>query len=302
MFNSECAGASDTCQSDGSACASRCLAAPPAPGPGAACPDQICAAGLTCRTTVDGPQHCAMPLAEGAACDGSDSDPCARGLWCRPDQPDGEPGKCRAITAGGACADPSQCPGDYVCLVPDGAAQGVCGVGPKLGAPCHLYGFMTQDGPNGDCPITLSCYPDASGRLSCGAGRRLGEACGEVPVGGGNVVGVPCLEGLCSPSSDGRRVCKSLAQPGEPCGAYGVCAPGLGCYGSICAELYLPIGAACGGSPYMGTCGPDAYCALPADESGLRVCTATRPEGAACTLNEQCTFPATCVARVCRPC
>jgi hypothetical protein len=282
------------------------------PGDGAACPYDLCAAGLTCTSAGT----CAVAGASGATClTGSD---CAAGLVCPPT------GQCAApLGAGATCSDYHQCEVGLTC------ASGTCAAAPALGAGC-----TTQDacGPTRGCaraPETRTCTdPDPQG-ASCMDGTcaaTLGCAqttmtCAALP--GANQ---PCLDGFACAAgltcADGQDTCVPLPKVGETCASGNrfcadglgcdqsdntcktgpgldqpcllnppdyVCGAGLGCdfgaNGSTCIALG-GIGAACNTDR---TCGTGTYCEL----STLK-CAARLADGAACNDGNECKLGSEC--------
>jgi hypothetical protein len=215
----ECAGEA-YCR--GADCPGLCVARVEA---GGACTDSgECVSGLTCQD-----ETCALPAAEGEACEGGNPE-CAEGYLCA--GADGEtPGTCRSF-------------GDFE-LVGDGES---ClpdeGVLCQAGLSCVLDQLV---------PPTMTCVAESASGGACRAGTPDpcpdGQLCTADPLGGeidgtcvpepgdgepcvGGVLGTRCAAGL---RCDGDDICRSLERLGEPCASSGQCYSGL-CEGGACAS------------------------------------------------------------------
>jgi hypothetical protein len=174
-----------------------------------------------------------------------------------------------SLNVGAACGDDSQCSSGY-CKLDYYQVCGTCVERRTAGASCTR---------SEDCQLGLGCVTPGN----CAPLPGLGASCATTPCAGrlaciGDVCGQPLIKGAaCDPQSDNCDLRLGL-----------YCNPS----NNTCIEQTLiALGASC--TAAFTTCMASASC------NG--VCAAPLADGSACTLSDNCAYPAQCVSGTCVP-
>ena len=297
----------DYCDEDG-----RCVAAP---GPGEPCPRFVCAVGLRCFESPDGPT-CGLEAGRDDTCD--DTLPCRSPTICID-------GRCSVDSVvGGPCVSDHSCPDGFICLA--GEDGGPLSCQPQLsdGSECEY---------DGQCVPGSGCMPPRAGEAgpqtcrtlpgdgaSCDVGRcadrlRCEDLTPETlgtcrPLG---AVGDECEPfirlGLpdCEPGlfcmNDAR--CAPQGELDEPCAVFRqeTCVEGLWCARAtgLCTEP-AAVGGFC--NPlWETTCSDGLVCQCGDDTFGECAATSVGPESDTCELPRElgdvCLRSDDCASRYC---
>lgn len=167
----------------------------------------------------------------GAPCDGLAGTGCPTGQLCVPGSPDPQAGVC---APGPLCAWHTDCSGPAwrACAALPGADLGVCLPACAVQASTCTGACIGRTGEQwhtGTCAGGTPC--EVTAQTGCGAEQTC------LPLGGGPIGGA---SSVCSAST-------GVLTAGAPCEPDAPCAPGILCYGSVCAEPCLPGAGGCAG-------------------------------------------------------
>lgn len=200
------------------------------------------------------------------------------------------------VGAGGQCALAEECV-SHVCnwpQCPDACCQGTC-VGdapppprPRVGESCTLaldcidsfcdgatMTCMAYRAPGQSCRSGGECINGTCPNQICVANPGPGEACNPQTAPCGSI-GLTC--------SATTMTCVAYGLSGDPCTGAADCSPFYSCSTAGSCELLPRLGEACSTQGAYGGCIDHSYC-----EPATLMCTAPKPDGSACGLDQECT-------------